>query len=183
MMHVKPGATNVSAYFLLQDAVTGGPYTTTGGETSFNLIYQRDGAAQVSNDVTGALGSATAPHTDNKVYHCGGGLWRCDFPDAAFAVNSDRVTLMVTHDDGAFLPALRSAELAAGEAVFAADIDSTGAPTSAAKAIEAILAVVAGNASFTESTGVTSFKGRDGTTEIVTNTVDDVGDRSGCSIS
>jgi hypothetical protein len=183
MMHVKPGTTNVSAYFHLQDAVTGGPYSTTGGETGFNLIYQRDGVAQVSNNVTGALAAADSAHTDNKVFHCGSGVWRCDFPDAAFAAGADRVVLMVTDDADAFLPAVRNAELAAGEAVFAADIDSTGTPTSAAKAIEAILAVVAGNASFTEATGVTSFKGQDGTTEIVTNTVDDVGDRSGCAIS
>ena len=182
-MHVKAGKTDQSVYFFLQDAVTGGPYTTTGGETDFNLLYTRDSAAQVGNDVGGALGSAAAAHDDNKVFHCGNGLWRCDFPDAAFAAGADHVNLMVTHDSEAFLPALRNADMAVGDSAFAADVDSTGTPTSAAKAIEAILAVVAGNSSFTESTGVTSFKGRDGATEIVSNTVDDVGDRSGCSIN
>ncbi|MGB2820043.1 MAG: hypothetical protein WBF17_03620 [Phycisphaerae bacterium] len=181
-MHVKPDKTDVSVYFLLQDAVTGGAYTTTGGETSFNLIYTRDGAAQVSGNVTAALAAADSAHEDNKIFHCGGGLWRCDFPDAAFAAGADHVALTVTHDSAAIVPAVRHVDLAAGDAVAQTDIDSTGTPTTLAKAIECILAVVCGNSSFTESTGVTSFKGQDGTTEIVTNTVDDVGDRSGCSI-
>ena len=39
-MKIPAQATNQSVYFELTDAVTGGPYTTTGGETDINLIYQ-----------------------------------------------------------------------------------------------------------------------------------------------
>ena len=165
MQTIKPGSTNQSVYFHLQDAVTGGAYTTAGGETSFNLSYTRDGAAQVSNDATGALANATADHADNKVFHCGNGVWRCDFPDAAFATGADHVHLLVTHDSGAFLPAVRTIDLWA------------------AHALEAVLAVVAGNATFNESTGVASYKKEDGTTEKVSYTVTDVGTREDSTIS
>lgn len=50
-----------------------------------------------------------------------------------------------------------------------ADIDSTGSPITLSKAVEVILAAIAGN-STTNASGTTSFKGRDGTTEIISVT-------------
>jgi len=103
MRQIAAGSTDLSFYFELRDAVTGGPYETTGGETSFNLIYQRDGEAQQENDCPAALGSATAAHADNNVFHCGNGTWRTDWPDAAFAAGSAGVTLKLTHDSESFV--------------------------------------------------------------------------------
>ena len=138
-VHVKPGATDVSIYFYLTDAATGLAYTTTGGVTALKLAYQRPGQQQVSSQVTGALAGADSSHADNHVFHCGGGLWRCDFPDAAFAAGADRAVLMVTHDDGDILPAAVAIEFWT------------------AKALRAALAVLAGNMTFDEATGQTSF--------------------------
>jgi len=51
------------------------------------------------------------------------------------------------------------------------------------KAMEAILAVVAGNAAHTESSGVTVFQKTDNSSTAVTNTVSDVGDRTSLALS
>jgi len=138
-VHVKPGATDVSIYFHLTDADTGLAYTTTGSPAALSLICQRPGEQQVSSQVAAALAAADSPHADNHVFHCGGGLWRCDYPDAAFAAGADRAVLMVTHDDGDILPATVAVEFWT------------------AKALRAALAVLAGNMTFDEATGQTSF--------------------------
>jgi hypothetical protein len=138
-VHVKPGATDVSIYFYLTGAATGQAYTTTSGVTSLKLAYQRPGEQQVSSQVTSALAAADSAHADNHVFHCGGGLWRCDLPDAAFAAGADRAVLMVTHDDADILPA------------------SVGVEFWTAKVLRAALAVLAGNMTFDEATGQTSF--------------------------
>jgi hypothetical protein len=166
-VHVKPGATDVSIYFHLTDAATGRAYTTTGGATALNLAYQRPGQQQVSGNVTAALAAADSPHADNHVFHCGSGLWRCDFPDAAFAEGADRAVLMVVHDDGDILPAVVAVEFWT------------------AKALRAALAVLAGNMTFDEATGETSFlDAEDATAERASYTVSatSVG-RSDASIS
>jgi len=138
-VHVKPSAADVSIYVYLTEASTGLAYTTAGGSAALNLTYQRPGEQQVSGDVTAALASADSPHADNHVFHCGGGLWRCDFPDAAFAAGADRAVLMITHDNGNILPATVAVEFWT------------------AKALRAALAVLAGNMTFDEATGQTSF--------------------------
>ena len=51
------------------------------------------------------------------------------------------------------------------------------------KAMEAILAVVAGNAAHTESSGVTTFQKADNSSTAVTNTVSDVGGRTSLSLN
>jgi hypothetical protein len=166
-VHVKPGAADVSIYFYLTDATTGRAYTITGGATALNLVYQRPGGQQMSSQVTAALAAADSPHADNHVFHCGCGLWRCDFPDAAFAEGADRAVLLVTHDDGDILPAAVAVEFWT------------------AKALRAALAVLAGNMTFDEATGEASFlDAEDATAERASYTVSatSVG-RSDASIS
>ncbi len=63
------------------------------------------------------------------------------------------------------------------------DIDSTGQGLTAKKALEAIVAVLAGNASYDSSTGVWTIKGRDGSTTVVQITETAQGTRSGSTIS
>ena len=52
-----------------------------------------------------------------------------------------------------------------------------------AKAVEAILAVVAGNSTFAEATGQAVYRKQDGSTAAVSYTVSDVGTRTGSTIS
>ena len=68
--------------------------------------------------------------------------------------------------------------------MFAYDIDSTGGgAVTVRKALEAILAILGGKASHTAATGVTEFKGRDGTTVIVESTSTHSGNRTGSTIN
>jgi len=108
---VKAGDTDQSVYFYVQDATTGGAYTTTGSETNWNLIYTRKGAAQVSNNCTAALAAVDGAHEDNKIKHVGVGQWRADFPDAAFAAGVAAVELMLTEDSGLIIPAIKHVAL------------------------------------------------------------------------
>ena len=167
-MQIKPGAADVSVYFFLQDAVTGGAYTTESGYDSFYLDYVRDGAALDTNQCNAsALAGATADHADNKVFHCGQGLWRCDFEDAAFAAGVEHVMLLVRHSGGSFLSAPVRVDLWS------------------AKALRAILAGMAGNMTFDDDTGAASFAdAEDGGTERISYTVSSAGvGRSGASVS
>jgi hypothetical protein len=97
---VKKGATDVTTYFMLVDSSAFTPesdYTVT----DLDLTYVRDRAAAVKNDAT-ALTTISDAHADNKAYQVSKttalGLYRVDWPDAAFSDNSaiDRVQLMVT---------------------------------------------------------------------------------------
>lgn len=70
------------------------------------------------------------------------------------------------------------------EIVLSANVDSTGAsPLTLKKAIEAMLAVLAGTATYDQTLGIEQFKGRDGLTTIVSNTVTGLGVRSASTIS
>ena len=69
-------------------------------------------------------------------------------------------------------------------AILGTNIDSTGgAALSVKKALEAILAILAGVASFDSATGQETFKGRDGNTPVVTNTLAGSGIRTHSVIS
>lgn len=98
MTTVKKGATDQTFYFKMVDSVAGTPKTGL-TITSIDATYVRDRAAAVKNDLT-ALSAATDAHTDNKGIQVDStnspGLYRIDFPDAAFATGVDRVILAVT---------------------------------------------------------------------------------------
>lgn len=99
------GKTNVSAYFYVVGdaghATPGEPVTgllfsdiETGGSAS----YARQGAARVDLTLV-TLASASAAHTDGGFILVDDanmpGVYRCDFPDAAFAAGVDEVTLQI----------------------------------------------------------------------------------------
>jgi len=167
-MHSKPGQIDVSVYVYLQDAVTGGAYTAESGYDSFRLDYVRDRAARDENACNAAaLAAATADHCDNKVFHCGEGIWRCDFEDAAFAAGVDRALLLVRHAGGAFLPVAVRVELWP------------------AKVLRALLAGMGGNMTFDDDTGAASFAdAEDGSSERISYTVSASGvGRTNASVS
>jgi hypothetical protein len=90
-MRVAPDATDVKAYFNIG----------TVGLTiaSMSLFYVRTGAAQVSLGAATALALATTAHTDNYAFGTGNGIYRVDFPDAAFAAGAAEVTLIVVDEN------------------------------------------------------------------------------------
>jgi len=109
-MIIRPGATNQSIYFLLdQDHEP----LTAGTITSLDATYIRDGAAAVKSDLT-ALAAVDSAHSDNKAIEVDAtnapGLYRVDFPDAAFAAGVPRVTLIVNSE--ATFPSVLTVELA-----------------------------------------------------------------------
>jgi len=104
-MIVPKGSTNVSAYFYIVGdsghATPGEPVTgllfsdiETGGSAS----YVRQGAARADLELI-TLASAAAAHADGGFILVDDtnmpGLYRCDFPDAAFATAVDEVNLQI----------------------------------------------------------------------------------------
>jgi hypothetical protein len=85
-MRINPDSTSQSLYFKLVDT-TGQPKTGA-TLTSLAVTYTRDKAAPISNTAT-ALASATAAYSANGMFEVSSGivpgLYRADFPDAAFA--------------------------------------------------------------------------------------------------
>lgn len=112
-MIVAPGSTDVTTYFKLVDPATGVPETGVTIST-LDATYVRDRAAAVKADLT-ALDAADSAHSDNKGIEVDGtnapGLYRIDWPDAAFASGVSRVQLVV--NGAAIDPAVIEVELAA----------------------------------------------------------------------
>ena len=94
-MIIANGTTDVTTYFVLRDSTTHTPSTSV-TVTDIDLYYaEQGGALSVKADAV-ALLAATASHTDNGAYHLGDGLYRIDWPDAAFdGGTGKRVILMV----------------------------------------------------------------------------------------
>jgi hypothetical protein len=95
-MRINPGATGQSVYFKLTDTVGQPAQGLT--ITNLALTYTRDKTAPVSNTAT-ALASAVAVWSVNGVFELSSGivpgLYRADFPDAAFASGVLKVQLGV----------------------------------------------------------------------------------------
>jgi len=109
---IAPGSTNVSLYFKLVDPAAGTPET---GLTIANLsaCYVRDGADHSASTALTALATVTTAHTDNYGIEIDAtacpGLYRVDYPDAAFAAGVGRVQCIVT--GAAIDPAVIEVEL------------------------------------------------------------------------
>lgn len=90
-MRVAPATVDVSVYMNIG--------TTGLVIASMTLFYTRTGAAQVSLGAATALALPTTAHTDNYGIEIGNGLYRVDFPDAAFAAGAAEVTLIVVDEN------------------------------------------------------------------------------------
>ena len=110
-MRINPGSTDVSLYFKLTDPSTGAPETGL-TLTSLTVNYVRDIAVRVGASAT-ALAAATTAHTDNGMFEVDStncpGLYRADFPDAAFASGKDKVQCVI--NGSAIDPAVIEVEL------------------------------------------------------------------------
>lgn len=92
---IKNGETNVTTYFVLRD--TSGDPCTALTVTNIDLYYQEHQLAQAAKVDATALAAANSVHADNKAFHCGNGVYRVDWPDAAFDAGIGKpVTLLVT---------------------------------------------------------------------------------------
>jgi hypothetical protein len=77
------GSTDVTTYFVLRDSTNHAPKTDV-TVTDIDLYYVEHGAAISSKADASALAAADSAHTDNAAFHVGQGLYRIDWPDAAF---------------------------------------------------------------------------------------------------
>ena len=102
-MVVENGATSVITYFVFRDQTAG---TIDTGVTIGNMemYYVEDQAAQSADVFVGAHGAATDAYTTGECYHVGHGVYRVDWPNAAFDGGiGKRVQLIVVDGDaGAF---------------------------------------------------------------------------------
>ena len=98
-MIVTKGATSVTTYVMLVDSAAGTPETAY-TITNLDLQYTRNqSTAEAKVDAT-ALGAANSAWSANKAIEVDAtsspGLYRVDWPDAAFASGADKVILVVT---------------------------------------------------------------------------------------
>jgi hypothetical protein len=134
MTQVKHGTTDRTEYFKMVDSSTGQPETGL-TVTNMDATYVRNRADAVKNDLT-ALSAPDDAHADNQAIEVDAtnapGLYRVDFPDAAFASGADKVILIVTC--AGCDPAMKEIELVANTAedVFA----RLGAPAGASHAAD-----------------------------------------------
>lgn len=99
-MLVKAGSTNVTTYFHLRLAADGTDATGI-TITELDLQYVRSGATPAAKVDASALAATDTAHTDNSAIEVDAtdqpGLYRVDWPDAAFAAGVREVVLTVLH--------------------------------------------------------------------------------------
>ena len=99
MIEVKKGAADQTFYFKLVDDTTGSAKSGL-TVTAIDATYVRTRSAAVKNDCT-AASSADAAHSDNTAFEVDStnapGLYRIDYPDAAFTTGAAMVVLVATH--------------------------------------------------------------------------------------
>jgi hypothetical protein len=97
-MLVTAGAVDVTTYFHLRLAADGTDATGL-TITNIDLQYTRSGATPAAKVDATALGAANSAHSDNTAFEIDGtdqpGVYRVDWPDAAFASGVDEVILTV----------------------------------------------------------------------------------------
>lgn len=97
-MIVKKGSTNVTTYFYLRLAADNTEATAL-AITDLDLQYVRSGAAPSAKADATALAAVDSAHGDNQAFEVDAtdqpGLYRVDWPDAAFATGVSKVILTV----------------------------------------------------------------------------------------
>ncbi|MDD4890335.1 MAG: hypothetical protein PHU85_10435 [Phycisphaerae bacterium] len=110
-----------------------------------------------------------------------------DFDLLTAETNADVLALVVScATEGVYVVAVPPVIYTAGEVIGAlleTDIDSTGSPVTLKKAVEVILARLAGKAAYDADTGIWTIKGADGSTTVLSLTMTGPGVRTGSVIS
>jgi hypothetical protein len=96
---VNKGATDVTRYIMLVDSTAGTPETAY-TITNLDLQYTRNREEPAAKVDATALADQDTAHTDNTAIEIDAtsspGLYRVDWPDAAFATGADKVILVVS---------------------------------------------------------------------------------------
>ncbi len=133
-MTVQNGATSVITYFVLRDQTAG---TVDTGVTLANIdMYYVEEQAAISGKIDAAAhGAATDAWTSGEVFHCGFGVYRIDWPDAAFDSGiGKKVQLIVIDGDGGAFTEILEVELSPPTNVITIEgTDATDALDSAAE--------------------------------------------------
>lgn len=99
MAELKKASTNITRYIMIVDDSSGAPETGV-TITDLDLQYTRYGVSPASKVDATALAAINSVHGDNKMFEVDGtsspGLYRVDWPDAAFATGVDGVILVVS---------------------------------------------------------------------------------------
>lgn len=108
-MRVVAGSIDVTTYFALRSTSTGDGATGL-TITDFDLQYVRSGASPAAKVDATALGAANSAHGDNQAIEIDAtdqpGLYRVDWPDAAFAIGV-RETILTVKCAGVYTEHLR----------------------------------------------------------------------------
>ncbi|MDY6893887.1 MAG: hypothetical protein SVO01_00490 [Thermotogota bacterium] len=95
---IKKGSTDITDYVFIQDSTDGSPETGV-TITDLDLQYVRNGAAPSAKVDATALAATDSAHGDNQMIEIDAtdqpGLYRVDWPDAAFASGVDQVICTV----------------------------------------------------------------------------------------
>ena len=112
MPELKKDVTDITRYVMVVDSIDGSPETGV-TVTNLDLQYTRYGAAPAAKANATDLGATDAAHSDTGMYEVNGtsspGLYRVDWPDAAFATGVEGVLLVVSGTG--FAPAVEDIQL------------------------------------------------------------------------
>lgn len=99
MTAVKNAQTDYTSYFVMRDSTNHAPNLSV-TVTDIDLYYVEQLLAISAKADCSALGSADAAHSDNGAYHVGKGLYRIDWPDAAFDGGIGKVVILIVECTG-----------------------------------------------------------------------------------
>lgn len=122
------GSTSVTEYFVLRDSTTHAPKTDV-TIADIDIYYQPSGAAQSAKADLTALDAADSAWDDNKGYHCGNGVYRIDWPNAAFDGGIDTEVILIVVCSGVDTEYLR-VQLTASIGVTSSINDASATATS-----------------------------------------------------
>lgn len=99
MPEIKQGTTSVIRYIMIVDSTNGSPELDV-DVTTLDMQYTRCGAAPAAKVDAASLGAIDAAWDDNEIFQvdklASPGLYRVDWPNAAFAAGVDSVLLVVS---------------------------------------------------------------------------------------
>lgn len=98
-MILQNGSTNVSTYFVLRDSTNHAPKTDV-TVTDIDLYYVESGAAISAKTDCTALDAADSLHADGGAFHVGKGIYRIDWPDAAFDGGAAKQVILIAECTG-----------------------------------------------------------------------------------
>ena len=149
---IKKGSTSVTRYIMIVDSTDGTPETGA-TITTLDFQYTRNRVAPVAKVDATALAATDSAHVDNRAIEIDAtnspGLYRIDWPDAAFATGVDKVILVIT--GAGFHPAVEEIQLVDYNPEDAVRLGLTCLPNAV---VDANNGIVTGDGSVTLTAGI-----------------------------